>query len=68
VVPVTVPQQGGVGGVIKKKKMTQRGRTDSKRGVTFKMGLIADKEVQEEYKGALMNFDEVSTFFYLFWQ
>lgn len=35
-------------------------RRESKRGVTFKTGLIADKEVLEEYKGALMSFDEVS--------
>jgi len=47
------------GGVIKTKRSVLR-RTDSKRGVTFKMGLIADKEVLEEYKGALMNFEEVN--------
>ena len=51
-------QQAAVGGVIKKRRSMQR-RSDSKRGVTFKMGLIADKEVEEEYKGALMTFDEV---------
>lgn len=51
-------QSASVGGVIKKRRSR---RADSKRGVTFKMGLIADKEIQEEYKGALMTFDEVSS-------
>ncbi|XP_067931165.1 uncharacterized protein [Watersipora subatra] len=51
-------QPTAAGGVIRKRKSLQR-RTDSKRGVTFKMGLIADKEVLEEYKGALMTFDEI---------
>ena len=57
---VAAQQPAVAGGVIKKQRRTGANRrADSKRGVTFKMGLIADKEIQEEYKGALMNFDEV---------
>ena len=57
---VAAQQPAVAGGVIKKQRRTGANRrVDSKRGVTFKMGLIADKEIQEEYKGALMNFDEV---------
>lgn len=55
---VAVAQQtaGGRGAMRKRKSVHRR---DSKRGVTFKTGLIADKEVHEEYKGALVNIDEV---------
>lgn len=49
--------KAAVAGVIKKKRSLRQ--ADGKRGVTFKMGLIADKEVKEEYKGALMTFDEI---------
>lgn len=62
---VAAQQPAVAGGVIKKQRRTGANRrADSKRGVTFKMGLIADKEIQEEYKGALMNYDEVSTYVY----